>query len=386
MAKVHIALVGGQPAPIFYAIKATKPDKVVYIHSQQTIRTVEFLRQVIQIPEDRVKPLDATEPKKIMARVSDLTNKYRKDEVTLNIAGGTKAWSHIFGYIFQDLKNATVVYMDQNNVLWNYKSMEGTLLNEMTGFEFDMDTHIKLYGNKLENYSNIVDFTNDDEKVAKKLEQLWTRMPQEFTPLLSTLTLKQQNFLKTNPIGSFSTKNDSEVTWQRPSKNNPDVKTSVELVLKTSKSASYQVLESPHAIDLAFNTGWFEFKVAKMLSKWNESKEIRLNCVFPAKVNGAAKNEVDVLVNTGSKLLFVECKTQIFNTTDIDKFSSVVKSYGGLGSKGIFITHEKMSDIAKEKCEQHGLLCFSLKDEHMKMNEQQALELLLNSALTAINA
>ena len=84
----------------------------------------------------------------------------------------------------------------------------------------------------------------------------------------------------------------------------------------------------PHAIELAFNSGWFEYKASNMLNHWKRTKNICMNCRFPFKTN-VDKNEVDIIVNAGNKLLFVECKTQINKTTDIDKFNSVAKAYGG---------------------------------------------------------
>ena len=109
-----------------------------------------------------------------------------------------------------------------------------------------------------------------------------------------------------------------------------------------------------------------------------------MNCVFPFR-NNVAKNEVDIIINTGTKPLFVECKTQIQNTTDIDKFASVIKNYGGMGSKGIFITDAKMSDAAKQKCNDHHILMYSLSDEHMGMTNEKALSIKLDSELFNIN-
>lgn len=78
-----------------------------------------------------------------------------------------------------------------------------------------------------------------------------------------------------------------------------------------------------------------------------------MNCVFKSEQSTSKfndKNEVDVIVNTGQKLLFVECKTKITNITDIDKFASVVRNYGGDGSKSLFVTMFEMNEQQKEKC------------------------------------
>ena len=109
-----------------------------------------------------------------------------------------------------------------------------------------------------------------------------------------------------------------------------------------------------------------------------------MNCRFPFNPN-MDKNEVDILVNTGTKVLFVECKTQIKNTIDIDKFRSVIKKYGGMGSKGLFITDAVMTDFAVQKCNDNALLHFSLQ-QPSSIPVEQALYMLLNSELYNINA
>jgi hypothetical protein len=75
-------------------------------------------------------------------------------------------------------------------------------------------------------------------------------------------------------------------------------------------------------------------------------------------------NEVDIIVNTGKKLLFVECKTQVFNSIDIDKFATVIRNYGGLGSKGLLVTDAKLRSNVKEKCNKSGILTFSFKNTY----------------------
>jgi len=60
--------------------------------------------------------------------------------------------------------------------------------------------------------------------------------------------------------------------------------------------------------------------------------------------------------------LFVECKTQLFRGVDVDKFASVVKHYGGMGTKGILVSDMPLAPQAVQKCKDYGLLHFSLKD------------------------
>ena len=378
--KIHITLVGGQPAPVYNGIVATQPDKVVFIYSIESQNIVDAIKREIDIEIDEQTPLDTTNPQKILERANALADKYKDDEIILNISSGLKSWSHLFGRVFDVLPNATVVYMDQNNVLWNYRTMESK-----TDFVFDMDVLFRLYGNKLENYKKLSDYTENDLKALEKIKNVRMVNVADFNRLTATLTEKQRNILRSQKSGKFdlmTTGSQSYVEWEKTTKDKVGF-VRIYLAKKNGKGVEVS-FEAENAVDLSFNSGWFEYEVATMLSKWDKAKSIYLNCHFPFKPN-IDKNEVDIIVNTGSKILFVECKTQITHTTDIDKFRSVVKGYGGTGSKGLFVTDAKMSDIARRKCDDHSLISFSLQDKHLGMTTEKALAMLLDSELFNIN-
>ena len=377
MSKIHITLVGGQPAPVYNGIKATKPDKVVFVHSIDSLKALNALVKEIDVPYEMVQ-LSPTEAVEIQHIVEKMVAQYAEDEVTVNISSGPKSWSHLFGSMFQSKENATVIYMDQNNVLWNYRTMQG-----LQDFEFDMHTHFRLYGNSIENnYKKFSDYTDADVETLKKIEVIRIFDVQIFNVLLSVLDKQRQQTLRNCKYGKFEHVSGSYVEWEKTTEEQ-DGFVRVFLQKKNGKSKEMK-LESPNAVDLAFNSGWFEFKVAKLLSTWSRSMEICMNCKFPYKKD-VDKNETDIIINTGSKILFVECKTQINNTTDIDKFRSVIKNYGGMGSKGLFVTDAKMTEVAKAKCEEHGILSFSLQDSHLGLTEEKSLHLLLESELFNIN-
>ena len=200
--------------------------------------------------------------------------------------------------------------------------------------------------------------------------------------MLSLLNKTDQNVLKNQPFGTFESKRGttSFVSWEKPTEGEDGF---VCIYLQGKKRNEEIVLKSPHAIDLAFNSGWFEYKVARLLSHWKKAKNIYMNCRFPFKSN-VDKNEVDIIVNAGNKLLFVECKTQINKTTDIDKFNSVVRAYGGTASKALFVTDAIMTDVAKKKCEEYGIMTFSLQESHF-LETKKALFLTIDNELFNIN-
>jgi hypothetical protein len=145
-----------------------------------------------------------------------------------------------------------------------------------------------------------------------------------------------------------------------------------------------EIFDSPNIREILLDAGWFEIEVALLLNKWDKANEIRLNCVFPAK-DSTPKNQIDIIVNTGAKLLFVECKTQIYSITDIDKFRSATNNYGGTGSKTLMITDALMNSRALEKCNDNNVLPFSIEENGGIKTCQKTLFALLDKELYNIN-
>ncbi|MDR0891133.1 MAG: DUF1887 family protein [Mediterranea sp.] len=109
---------------------------------------------------------------------------------------------------------------------------------------------------------------------------------------------------------------------------------------------------------------WFERYIAKLLYQWKWSKEVRLNVKFPYSEQAKVKNEIDVIVNSGNRLLFVECKSGGFSPIDVDKFRTVVKNYGGMACKALFITYKPMTQEVLEKCADSGIVACSIADHN----------------------
>lgn len=376
MRKIHIALVGGQPAPVYNGIMYAKPDKVVFIYSDASRENVEAIEREIQFPSEKrkVDPVDFVDIEK---KVKDCVDSFSNDEVTVNITSGTKSWSYFFTEYFGKSENAQVFYVDQNYVVWNFTK------RTQTNLEFDIFTHFRLYGNELTHYRRFEDYTDEDVNALTSIERIRKHNYGDFIKLCAVLDKKNGHELKSNKEGVFELDNGSYVEWTKGQDGSNDTV----FISLNSKNYGYkeEKIESPHAIDLVFNSGWFEFKIARLLSKWSHCKELYLNCRFPFKAD-KDKNEVDIIVNTGKKPLFVECKTQVNNNTDVDKFNSVIDNYGGLGSMGLFITEICMEEIARQKCEDHNILTFSLKNSDKKFNPENQLWSILDNAWDKINS
>ena len=94
------------------------------------------------------------------------------------------------------------------------------------------------------------------------------------------------------------------------------------------------------------------------------------------------KNEIDILINTGQKILFIECKSGIVLQSDINKMRAISKFYGGISSKSILVSYLKPRDQIIEKCQDFGieLFCFEgFNKKHSRLNEiSKKLDLMLS--------
>lgn len=358
MARIHITLVGGQPMPIYNGIRHAKPDKVVFIYSSQSEAVVKRLMDFVDCNTVHQPALDDNSPRAILERAEELFEQFRNDDISLNISGGLKSWSHIFGVFFNDKSNASIFYIDQNNIITDFKTM--------TTFQMDCEPlstidYLKLYGNTLDTYDKLSEYTEDDINSIPIIRQARKFCPKGFNE--TTIALQgQDKELISHKKGELYKRN-GIIMWNIDSDN---CNTEVTMTLHNNWGSKKEFkIICPHAKKLVFNSGWFEIFVANKLAKWSRSKEVLTNCLFKYD-KGQAKNEIDIIINLDNKLLFVECKTQISNNTELDKFISVVKTMSGTASKAIFITESKMRPETIAKCNENGIIHFSFADGNEK--------------------
>ncbi len=366
MAKIHITLVGGQTTPVYQGIVAANPDRVILIYSSQTEN--EANRIYAEMDVDCVlRKFDPVDLQKINDAVLELKSSFAvDDEISLNIGGGTKPWSLVFFEHFSMVDNVQMLYIDQNNRMWNLKTKESTEV------PFDMDVQFRLLGNELKEFTDISDYTEADKSMVLAIRNIRKFNFYDFKVMTEYLARFAH---ETRAEGNDG----STLEWKSADK-------SFVANMKDKKGKMYSaLLQSEHIRQLLLNTGWFEFEIAQLLSNWDKTKQLRMGCIFPAQ-SGSPKNEIDIIVNTGSKLLFVECKTQIKNETDIDKFASAVKVYGGLGSKALFVTDAPMTEKAQEKCSDHGIMTFCLQHNAFNLPVESLLFKMLDSELFNLNA
>ncbi len=348
MKKIHITLVGGQPVPVYIGIKDDgQANTVVLVCSPQSKTEAERIQEQFPKRKILVKECSPVELDDIENLAIDLFKDYSDYEKTINLTSGTKLWSLTFFRIFNQDKNSHFIYIDQNNQITDILTKDSHVgtINTLKRFE--------LYGTPLTSFRILDEYDDEDLYVAKEIEKIRNKNKYEFIRLTgnrNTLEMNERDILTTDKGSRLEYSLDER--WAR-------------IELYTDKAILTKEFHCKHLFDILFNSGWFELKTAIELNKNERINNIWLNCEF-ADSEGNPKNEIDIIAELDNRLLFVECKTMIHDSTDIDKFRSALRNFSGTSSTGIFVTNDKPNAVsmsryehAMEKCKDNGILTFN---------------------------
>lgn len=376
MKKVHVSLVGGQPMPVFVGIKESGADKLILVHSYETKSAANKIAKYVNDIKSELVEIPAMDYNTAKSHIDSILRCHEVDDVTVNVSGGSKPWSIAVALLSFKYKNVTLIYIDQNCKIYNINNGESRMAQSFDGgIKQILDYNM----NSSESHNELASYTSQDLSCLERIKKARKLFPKAFNTL--TIPNKANKNRFNNNLKDRIENSGSSIEWDRRGCMQ-EVK--LDLARSNSIKGEHYEFKSPHAFDLVTSSGWFEYEVATILSDWAKGKEIWLNVVFPYN-NKLPKNEIDIIVNVGYKLLFVECKTKIADNTDIDKFASAVKAYGGMGSKAIFISMEPMSPQAEEKCQTNNIACYSMKSTTTNLRKRKELFDLLNSIMPNTN-
>lgn len=365
MKHLHVALVGGQLLPIYTVIRDVHPDIVVLVCSERTQDSAFMLKKIVcedftNIPEDSVYifTLDDKDITKMHQRILDIKEVFRSDyKITINITSGLKPWAILCHQLYGDMDNVECIYRNQDNSLWNFRTNSIYPVEHQT---LGLDKILQLNKIKTLSHTTLDNYTEEDKAAVAGIKKIRRVNPKIFAKLTKDIYPDSDTFIKENYDAIDSKGRNSYLKW-----NKADNRFEMFLVNPLNKSSQTAVLTSPHIADLVKSTGWFEYEVALFLSQWTEVKEIWMNVnltILGGNTTDNVSNEVDIIVSTGEKYLFVECKTSIHNPTDIDKFNSVAGGAVGLSHKRIFITQGQIDSKTADKFRWHRMPHYSLNE------------------------
>jgi hypothetical protein len=256
--------------------------------------------------------------------------------------------------------------VEQNNTVHNLITHEKAII------PIERDIKFSLHGARMMKYSRLSEYTDEDLEVAKKVAAARAYNFNAFR----NLTMDKS---KVSPGMTY--KDGSSIDWDED-------EGWLELNLYGKFGNKTFTFESEHVVNVVFNNAWFELLIAQELQRNKRVKEVLMNCTFMAE-NIIAKNEIDIILDMGDKLFFVECKTQISDITAIDKFRSALKNFSGLSSKGIFVVHDFLhtkETITKEKCADNNILYFCWRNWITDRLNNPSLNEVINQEVDRSNA
>lgn len=360
MTKLHISLVGGQPMPSYLGIIDDMPDDIILIYSSKSERQANIITKTIQLTigkKCRKIKFNAFDIVIIKEQLIELENELIDfNSVNINLSSGSKPWSILFYDYFKMNDKVNCLYVDQNNNVINLQTNESHKIKHTPSWE----NIFALNETKVKNKKMFIDFTEEDHRSVKDIKTLRYYAGNDFKKITDELANDKKHSSQKIRIGNLF------ISWNKTTNTYSCDYSSYKEKIKMD-------ISSPNVTSLMLNTGWFELEVATFLSQWSLAKEIWLNCEFTTtqSLTQDTKNEIDIIINTGDKLLFVECKTQVHQITDVDKFNNAVRTYGGLAAKRLFITDEKMKKEAAEKCTNYEMLYYSLQELKNNPNKAQ---------------
>ena len=382
---VHIALVGGQTMPVYLAIRESIATHYIFIHSSSTIFQAKKLAEDTHSEKKTTTELKEIHPvdySLIIKELDNILSEYSGWIVEINISSGTKPWSIACSKLSVKYTNVQLIYVDQNSIIYNYNTLSQKVIPDLDGGIKQILRYNQSEADKYK-YVNLNEYTSDDERSLNTIILIRKKYSRPFKTL-TDINEDDIGSFENNPRiddkGMRTCTTTSSMEWKR----GKDVQfVKFNFINWRGEHKSY-ILESPHALDLVINNHWFEYEVATILKKWPSCGEVWLNVEMSYKTN-QTKNEIDIIASTGKKLLFVECKTKVRHTNDIDKFRSVAQNYGKLGAKSLFINKYYMGQDAEDKCNDFGIIHFSLTDEKNVPVSPNKLYELLDSEMNNSN-
>lgn len=362
MKEVHITLLGKENLPLYYPIIEFNSEEVYVLGSRQNLAVAHNLKKVLEEKGLLCKvycDINAFDIKSIISKCEEIHSKIGNDcNVTYNITGGTKIMA-IGAYIVAKQHKARIIYTDSVACI-DLDTYSSVPLNG----KVDNKTIFRLQGQLLKSYDTTApdkETLNASNKIAcfiNENRRLFNQLRRQYvSKTLSALSVTEEYEYKYNPA-------------------------SMSVCIKDNTATTLLDICHHDALKLLFEGRWWEALVADAIFRWSDGRyEIWRNVTFnprdmEARLKDFDKNEIDILVNTGNKLLFVECKSGDVTQDNINKMSVIRQNYGSDKSKSVLVSQFLRSDL-REKIEE--TKSYAIIGRHALENIPQKFDSILQS-------
>lgn len=332
MKKIHITLIGGEVYPSYYTIVEFNPDLTYLIGTKQSATQMENIGKVLDQKgwsyEKRITlPDHVLETIKVCEKIHEENG--TDCEYIYNLTGGTKPMA--FGAMkCAQNHGAKMVYTDSKVVL-NVDTDERTLLTN----KIKLNDLFTLQGQKMKHGEP---YESDPSRLecAEDIKDFITKHRKEYNDLRKEF----DHYSQIRP--EFNYRNYSGISFYKAqdSLRIEDIKRK-EIFSSHCRDAYKMLLEGR----------WWETLVAEAVDKWADGRygvwtsvefDTKTKVISPnGKVKDTTKNEMDVIVNLGNRMLFIECKSGGFDQNNIYKLKQVCENYGSRKSRGIIVAFMK---------------------------------------------
>lgn len=333
--KHHISLVGGQILPLYLGIVESDSNIIHFVYSKDSAENIEVLKGIFCEKIIKTYQCDAFNFNTTVNLFERIISNYStEDEFNFNITGGTKIMALAANKMLTNNK-CSAFYFNQDLSFYILPAFDLKINSNI----LKVNDYIKLSGNKISNFTDIVNIENNDFQSAKKIFNFSISNSKDYSKIQKYINHKFNNYEDIPIDGEIQIDDELFVSYE---KNMLEISTLSTNLLEITCS---------NVISIFFNAGWWELVVAEAIKSWNNKKEVYTNVIFPFKnKNSQSKNEIDILINTGRKLIFIECKSGNILSADINKMKAVRETYGGRIARSLLVSKFKPKDLIIEKC------------------------------------
>lgn len=344
---VHITLLGKEVLPIYYPIKMFNPDMVYIIGTEQNKELAERLRNLFikrQKEElEKVKPqvkdciiiyVDAFDVQATREVCENIHGKYRQQKdvgFMYNLTGGTKIMA-LAAFGVGQKENAEIIYTDSKKLKYLYPDVFDKPLNCALISDEIFALHGQIFSERELFDPNVMKSTIEAALRVKDFRNDCFYLYSELRECL----LKEKEIYGFFPNEYHS----NNYIFRCPPKKSKNSSLR-NLTITDEDNHVYLDIRSKNPKELLLDGKWWEVLVAKSVYDLNCNYRIWQNVKFKSIKNTFSsddKNEVDILVNIGNTLLFIECKTGKFDQNNIYKLRAVKDTYGGEKSKAVLVS------------------------------------------------
>lgn len=369
MTNIQIALLGKETLPVYYPVKTEGADEVYIIRSNQNEEEAKRLKTVLEeehIPCHIDNVVGAFDLKSINEVCENIHTKLPEDcSVTYNVTGGTKPM--FIGALWVARKHSARVLYTDSESLFDLTNGEKTSLN----VKMDLNTFFTLQGQKLKS-SKPHTYDESVLKCCNKIMRKIIKNPKDFYNVYEPL----RNVYEKQPTLKLLEFKDKKAIF-----------TNDQLTAYSNGIAKFTFMH-PRVMELVFAGRWWEELVANAVAKWaNGRYDVWQNVTFYTKEEkkDKVKNEIDILVNLGTKVLFIECKSGSTDQNVINKMAFIRQNYGSDKSESILISFRTVREDLKEKAKDSKIMVIDY-DNNAKVPALEQISTGITETLSTLKA